>query len=118
MRQSSVEPRELVAFAAVDELPAGLYEVLVTEGLKARLNALSDALPTEQRALHAAETPDRVAWHLSREIERALADVPDKDRAQVGIDVARALIDRLGDVVERAAKWLREAGAPRVIEGN
>jgi superfamily II DNA or RNA helicase/HKD family nuclease len=84
----------------VDELPAGLYEVLVTEGLKARLDALSDALPTEQRALHAAETPDRVAWHLSREIGRALADVPDKDRAQVGIEVARALIDRLGDLVK------------------
>ncbi|MCB1005762.1 MAG: DEAD/DEAH box helicase family protein, partial [Acidimicrobiales bacterium] len=84
----------------MEELPAGLYDVLITEGLKARLDALSDAPPTEQRALHAAETPDRVAWHLSREIERALADVADKDRAQVGIDVARALIDRLGDLVK------------------
>lgn len=84
----------------VEELPTGLYEVLITEGLKARLDALADALPIEKRALHAAETPDRVAWHLSREIERALADVPDKDRAQVGIEVARALLDRLGELVK------------------
>lgn len=93
-------PRGLVAFAAVEDLPAGLYEVLVTDGLRARLDALADVLPTEERALHAAETPDRVAWHLSREIERALADVPDRDRAQVGIEVARALLDRLGDLVK------------------
>jgi superfamily II DNA or RNA helicase/HKD family nuclease len=84
----------------VEELPAGLYEVLVTEGLKARLEAMADALPTEQRALHAAEAPDRIAWHLSREIGRALADVGEADRARVGIEVARALLDRLGELVD------------------
>ncbi len=84
----------------MEELPAGLYEVLVTEGLKARLDALTDALPTEQRALHAAEAPDRIAWHLSREIERALSDVGEADRARVAIEVARALLDRLGDLVD------------------
>jgi hypothetical protein len=86
------DPSKPVLFPVVDELPAGLYEVLLSEGLKERLGTLADARPTEQRALRAAETPDRVAWHLSREIERALSDVPDKDRARVGIDVARALI--------------------------
>ena len=85
----------------MEELAAGLYEVLVTEGLQARLDALADALPTEQRALHAAEAPDRIAWHLSREIERALTDVGETDRARVGIEVARALLDRLGELVER-----------------
>jgi len=84
----------------VEELPAGLYEGLVTEGLRARLDALADALPTEQRALHAAEAPDRIAWHLSREIERALADVNESDRTRVGIEVARGLLDRLGELVE------------------
>jgi len=84
----------------VEELSPGLYEVLVTEGLKARLTALADALPTEQRALQAAEAPDRIAWHLSREIERALSDVSETDRARVGIEVARALLDRLGELVK------------------
>jgi superfamily II DNA or RNA helicase/HKD family nuclease len=84
----------------VEDLPAGLYEVLVSKGLKARLDALADAFPTEQRALRAAEAPDRIAWHLSREIERALCDVGEADRARVGIEVARALLDRLGDLVD------------------
>ncbi len=48
----------------------------------------------DERALHAAEAPDRIAWHLSREIERALHDVGEADRARVGIEVARALLDR------------------------
>lgn len=93
-------PSKFVLFSVVEELPAGLYEVLLTEGLKERLGTLAGALPTKQRALHAAETPDRVAWHLGREIERALSDVPDKDRARVGIEVVSALIHRLGEMVE------------------
>ncbi len=66
---------------------------------KARLHALADAVP-DQRALHAAEAPDRIAWHLSRQIERALSDVGESDRARVGVEVARALLNRLGQMVE------------------
>lgn len=76
-----------------------LYEVLVTEGLKALLQALAGSVPDE-RALRVAEAPDRIAWHLSRQIERALNDVSEADRARVGIEVARALLDRLGEIVE------------------
>jgi superfamily II DNA or RNA helicase/HKD family nuclease len=83
----------------VEELAAGLYEVLVTEGLQARLEKLAERLPTEQRGLHPAEAPDRIAWHLSREIERALHDVGETDRARIGIEVARALLDRLVELV-------------------
>lgn len=83
----------------MEELAAGLYEVLVTEGLQARLEGLAERLPSEQRALHPAEAPDRIAWHLSREIERALNDVGETDRARVGIEVAQALLDRLGELV-------------------
>lgn len=92
--------RQPVVSRTVEELPQGLYEVLVTEGLKARLEALADALPTDQRALRVAEAPDRIAWHLSREIERALSGVSEADRVGVGIEVARALLDRLGELVE------------------
>lgn len=83
----------------MEELRPGLYEVLVTEGLKARLQALADAVPAE-RPLQAAEAPDRIAWHLSRQIERALRALGDADRTHVGIDVARALLDRLAEMVE------------------
>ena len=84
----------------MDELEPGLYETLVTEGLKVQLDQLADRLPTEQRSLQSAEAPDRIAWHLSRQIERALADVGDDERVAVGLSVARALLGRLGELVE------------------
>jgi superfamily II DNA or RNA helicase/HKD family nuclease len=84
----------------VDELAPGLYELLVTEALKARLDTFGDRLRREQRDLRAAEAPNRIAWHLSQEIERALSDVAETHRAAVAIEVARALLDRLGELVE------------------
>lgn len=84
----------------MDELPPGLYETLVTEGLKEQLDGLSERFPIAQRELRTAEAPDRIAWHLSRQIEQALADISDGDRLKVGLDVARALLSRLGEMVE------------------
>lgn len=81
------------------ELARGLYEDLVTEELAARLRRLDQSVGVEQRPLRAADAPDRIAAHLSREIERALRDVAEADRAQVGAGLARALIDRLGEIV-------------------
>lgn len=83
----------------MDELAAGLYESLITEGLKAQLDELAGRLPTRIRDLRAAETPDRIAWHLSKQIESALADVSESDRVDVGLQVARALLERLGQFV-------------------
>lgn len=57
----------------MEELGPGLYEALVTEGLKAQLEGLADRLPARVRDLRAAEAPDRIAWHLSKQIESALA---------------------------------------------
>ena len=81
------------------ELGPGLYESLITEGLKAQLDELAGWLASEQRALRSSEAADRIAWHLSRQIERALADVSDDERVKVGLTVARALLDRLGELV-------------------
>src|SRR4051794_36570834 len=83
----------------MDELGPGLYEALVTEGLKAQLDAVADRLPSRVRDLRAAEAPDRIAWHLSKQIESTLADIGDTERVKVGLTVARALLDRLGELV-------------------
>ncbi len=84
----------------MDHLAPGLYESLVTEGLKARLDQLVDRVPIEQRALRVAEASDRIALHLSRQIAAALDDVSDDERVDVGIRVARALLERLGELVK------------------
>ncbi|MEY2433369.1 MAG: hypothetical protein QOC92_3094 [Acidimicrobiaceae bacterium] len=80
----------------------GIYEVLVTEALRAQLASFEPrSRPT--RPLHTAEAADRIALHLSRQIEQSLAAVGDSDRVRVGIEVARDLIGRLADVDISAA---------------
>ena len=57
-------------------------------------------MPFVERPLSSADASDRIAWHVSRQVERALLDVNDEQRVQVGLRVARALLDRLGDLVQ------------------
>jgi superfamily II DNA or RNA helicase/HKD family nuclease len=83
----------------VTELGPGLYEQLITRGLEGRLDELAARLVSTRRPLRAAEAADRIAWHLGREIERALAEVGDEARVEVGVEVARALLARLGELV-------------------
>ena len=77
----------------------GIYETLVTETLRTQLDSL-ERRSAQHRALHTAEAADRIALHLSRQIERSLTAVNDSDRVRVGIEVARDLIARLAQFVE------------------
>ncbi len=83
----------------MDDLGPGLFESLVTEGLRAQLAEIDERLLPEDHALRSAEAPDRIAWHLSQQIQRALADVSEDDRVAVGVQVARDLLLRLGELV-------------------
>lgn len=73
----------------------GLYEVLITEALDAELRELGDRLEPRRTHLRAAEAADRVALHLSRVLQRAVAAAPDDERVAVGIALARRLIDEI-----------------------
>jgi superfamily II DNA or RNA helicase/HKD family nuclease len=81
----------------VAELSAGIYERLITQRLTAELTRLAPGLRAERGAPDPALVPDRIAWHLGQEIERALRDVPDERRLAVGAAVARSLLERLAD---------------------
>ncbi|MHB1064651.1 MAG: DUF3427 domain-containing protein [Georgenia sp.] len=82
------------------ELEAGLYEALVTRGLQAELDELSSALASRRRSLSSVDAADRIAWHVSKQIERALLDVDETERVAVAVSVARGLLDRLGELAE------------------
>ena len=75
----------------------GLYEAVVTDALIKRLASVPDDL-TDRRPLNKAEAADRIAIHVSREIERALSDVSDEKRIEVGVNVARAIVGQLGEL--------------------
>ena len=81
------------------DMDPGIYEVLVTEALRTHLDSL-ESRRRLTRPLHIAEAADRIALHLSRQIEQSLAAVGDSDRVQVGIEIARDLIARLAELVE------------------
>lgn len=82
------------------DFESGLYETLITEGVRAGLDALAQQLPVQERPLNSADASDRIAWHVSQQVERALLDVNDEDRVRVGLRVARSLLERLGELVE------------------
>ncbi len=71
----------------------GLYETLITEELDARLRGLDDRLEVRRSKIHEAEAADRIALHLSRIVERAVASIDREKRVEVGTALARQLVD-------------------------
>ncbi len=96
----------------------GLYEMLVTEALAARLGEIE--LEPRTDALRAAEAPDRIALHIGALVRRALGSVPDKERAAVGIELARQLIAVIDEAVlgrpQLVGQLLHRVGPPRLGE--
>ncbi len=80
----------------------GLYEVLITEALSSRLRDLDAGLEVTQKGLRPAEAADRIALHLGRIVERALADVPDDERVAVGVGLARRLVEQIDQAIAGA----------------
>jgi superfamily II DNA or RNA helicase/HKD family nuclease len=78
-------------------MAAGLYERLLTAGLLAELDAIADQRSVDTRPLNSADASDRIAWHVSRQVERALLDVGEERRVEVGVRVARDLLRQLAE---------------------
>ena len=76
----------------------GLYEVLVTEALAARLGEVD--LEPRREPLRSAEAPDRIALHLGILIRRAIASLPDNERAAAGVELARQLIAAIQGAID------------------
>ncbi len=73
----------------------GLYEALITEALEEQLNTLGGSLEAIRLGLRAPEAADRIALHLARVVERAVAAIDEGARTAIGIDLARRLIDMI-----------------------
>ena len=75
----------------------GLYERLITEALQEQLGALGDRLEVRSSELHEAEAADRLALHLARVVERAIASLDRTERVTQGTALARKLVDVIID---------------------
>src|SRR5207249_3710950 len=108
-----------------DQLRRGLYELLITADLNARLEELGDRLTAERQGLHSAEAANRISLHLARAIERHIESIGEDDRVSHAIDIARDLLARLdadsdapvaSDPVLRAILGRRPDGSPEQFE--
>jgi len=81
----------------------GLYESIITESLNRELEALNkDNFSINRRKLHPAEASDRLALHLGKVLISALSCVNDKDRVEVGVQLARNLINSIDTAIAKA----------------
>jgi len=74
-------------------LSRGLYELLVTELIEEQLRDPALQGTPDVNDLRAAEAADRLAWHVATVVEKAIERVPDSERGEVGVDLARRLIE-------------------------
>lgn len=78
----------------------GLYETIITDSVSRELDALdSGVVSVQTKKLHPAEASDRLAMHIGKVVERALATVSDHDRVEVGIRLVRQLVSSIGNTV-------------------
>jgi hypothetical protein len=80
----------------------GLYEILITEAIASQIGTLGDDLHAVRNAVRPAEAPDRLALHLGRIVQRAIAGVDDADRVAVGVALARKLIQQIDQTISGA----------------
>src|SRR5437016_10200002 len=77
-----------------DDLPFGLYERLVTAGLKSRLLRF-DAACVVTGALDPAEAHATLARHIEDVVARALNELPHEDRASKQAELVNRVIELL-----------------------
>ncbi|MEY2746229.1 MAG: hypothetical protein RL112_1271, partial [Planctomycetota bacterium] len=75
--------------------PRGLYESLLTESLDSRLAELGDHYQYDCENLDGAEAADRLALHLSKLFERALASLEPEQRVAAGVGLTRRLVTQI-----------------------
>src|SRR5687767_490578 len=84
-------------------LPRGLYELLLTESLAEELKTPGLAGDVELAELLQAEAADRIALHIASVIERAVENLPEKERVTLGAAIARRLIEQVAHETDTEA---------------
>lgn len=83
--------------------PRGLYEALITAALESGLSDVAERQEIRRDGLREAEAADRIAFHLGRVVERAVASFAREERVEKGVALARRLIDDIAAASAGAA---------------
>ncbi|HTF88355.1 MAG TPA: DUF3427 domain-containing protein [Planctomycetota bacterium] len=86
----------------MSRIERGLYEVLITDELEARLREIGNKLSPLRDKLRSAEAADRIALHVGRLVQRAIQGIDDDERVAVGVALARKLLTQIDSIVSGA----------------
>lgn len=100
---------------AGDALRPGLYESVMTSQLEQSLAELADGLASDTYPIHDAEAADRFAMHFGSALRRALAGLPEGDRASVASRIVGKLLERLEREVPGYSARVEMPLGPRVL---
>ena len=81
----------------MNEIDRGLYQSLLTESLVQQLQELDARLIARKSDLHVEEAPDRLAMHMAKVIQTAIASLSKDKRIEVGGGLTQKLIQLLVD---------------------
>jgi superfamily II DNA or RNA helicase len=103
-------------------LPRGLFELLLTESLAEELSVPGLGGDPELAELRQAEAADRIALHIASVVERAVENLPEKERVPLGAAIARRLIEQVARDTDtealRAERPVEPAQLLRAIRGR
>lgn len=101
----------------MNEIDRGLYQSLLTESLVQQLQELDAHLTARQSDLHVEEAPDRLAMHLAKVIQTAIASLSKDKRIEVGGELTQKLIQLLVDSTQaNELKTEKLALPPRMLK--
>jgi superfamily II DNA or RNA helicase/HKD family nuclease len=101
----------------MNEIDRGLYQSLLTESLVQQLQDLDAHLTARQSDLHVEEAPDRLAMHLAKVIQTAIASLSKDKRIEVGGELTQKLIQLLVDSTQaNDLKTEKLALPPRMLK--
>ncbi len=75
------------------KVPRGLSETLITRAIAAALTELDARLHASTRPLRASDAADRIALHVGKIVQRAVAGADDDERVTLGTLLARKILE-------------------------
>jgi len=77
-----------------EQFKPGLYEDLITQGLRVELEKISSEYVVGESSIDPAEIPSRLSRHLARILLRSLESLDDESRKKIGPEFVREIIKR------------------------
>lgn len=87
-----------------DNLRPGVYDDLVDQFLRARLDVLDErSLRAVLADIDPADVPRRIAQAVNHWVSRSLSDIPIDQRLEAGVDISKRILDALREATPDAA---------------